>query len=144
MPSGGGRYYGVFLHDEETGISIEQQAKMANLLPEQIIRESVELRRKTVLDKTARAEVEELLSEELKHANNWQQVVTICAESRSKLLNAVKDWTEVEKQRLVHLLTAFLIEHTNHRIESLYWVPQRLLLMALQRSRLLHPRYFAA
>lgn len=42
--SGGGRYYRVELHDEETGLSIEQQALSENLLPQKVIAEAVALR----------------------------------------------------------------------------------------------------
>lgn len=42
--SGGGRYYNVLLHDEETGLSIEQQAEVEGILPQRVIAEAVALR----------------------------------------------------------------------------------------------------
>lgn len=42
--SGGARRYEVILHDEQTGISIEQQAKSEGILPHKVIQEGVKLR----------------------------------------------------------------------------------------------------
>ena len=42
--SGGGRYYNLLLHDEETGLSIEQQAEIEGILPQKVIAEAVALR----------------------------------------------------------------------------------------------------
>ena len=44
--SGGGRYYQVQLHDEATGLSIEQQAQESGILPQRVIAEAVALRAK--------------------------------------------------------------------------------------------------
>jgi len=42
--SGGGRYYNLLLHDEETGMLIEGQAESEGVLPQKIIEEAVALR----------------------------------------------------------------------------------------------------
>ncbi len=42
--SGGGRYYNLHLHDEETGLLIEGQAESEGVLPQRIIAEAVALR----------------------------------------------------------------------------------------------------
>lgn len=42
--SGGARYYNVLLHDEETGLSIEQQAQAEGILPQRVIAEAIALR----------------------------------------------------------------------------------------------------
>lgn len=42
--SGGTRYYNVILHDEETGLSIEQQAEAEGILPQRVIAEAVAAR----------------------------------------------------------------------------------------------------
>lgn len=41
---GGGRRYEVILHDEETGLSIEQQAEAEGVLPQRVIKEAIALR----------------------------------------------------------------------------------------------------
>jgi len=42
--SGGGRYYNLHLHDESTGLSIQQQAEIEGILPQDVIAEAVALR----------------------------------------------------------------------------------------------------
>ncbi len=42
--SGGGRYYNVLLHDEESGVLIEQQAEAEGILPQMVIAQAVALR----------------------------------------------------------------------------------------------------
>jgi hypothetical protein len=42
--SGGGRYYNILLHDEETGLLIEQQAETEGVLPQRVIKEVIALR----------------------------------------------------------------------------------------------------
>jgi len=42
--SGGGRYYNLHLHDESTGLSIQQQAENEGILPQEVIAEAVALR----------------------------------------------------------------------------------------------------
>lgn len=44
--SGGARYYNVLLHDEATGLSIEQQALAEGILPQRVIAEAVAIRAK--------------------------------------------------------------------------------------------------
>lgn len=41
--SGGGRYYNVLLHDERTGLLIEEQAEAEGILPQQVIAQAVAL-----------------------------------------------------------------------------------------------------
>lgn len=41
MPSGGGRYYSLNLHDEATGIAIERYAKSENVRREQIVKAAI-------------------------------------------------------------------------------------------------------
>ena len=41
--SGGGRYYQVQLHDEQTGLMIEQQAKALGILPQRVIKDAIAL-----------------------------------------------------------------------------------------------------
>lgn len=44
-PSGGGRYYQVHLHDEQTGLMIEQQAQELGILPQKVIAQAIALLR---------------------------------------------------------------------------------------------------
>jgi len=48
--SGGARRYEVILHDEQTGLSIEQQAEAEAILPHKVIEEAVALRLKSKTD----------------------------------------------------------------------------------------------
>lgn len=53
--SGGRRYYQVQLHDEQTGVMIEQQAQAEGILPQKVIAEAIALRAK---QKSAQMEVQ--------------------------------------------------------------------------------------
>lgn len=65
--SGGGRHYNLNLHDEETGLSIEQQAETEGILPQRVVREAVALRREQK-DQPSVEELRKQFQEELKAA----------------------------------------------------------------------------
>jgi len=60
--SGGARRYEVILHDESTGLSIEQQAEAEAILPHKVIEEAVALRLKSKTDQEGDSAIEQLVA----------------------------------------------------------------------------------
>jgi hypothetical protein len=69
---GGGRHYEVLLHDETTGLSIEQQAQAEGILPQKVIAEAVALRAKHK-EATLVAQVTELVAHPSSEADDVQE-----------------------------------------------------------------------
>lgn len=142
MPSGGGRYYNLILHNEEAGVSIEQQAAARQVLPQQIIIEAITLYAQHEASK-ANQVLFEIDSQKLKQSQSWEEIETIIGRNSIKINKILKQWSLEERQRLIPLLARYLLQNPRHRIEDLFWVPQGLLLKALSTAGLLHPKYFA-
>lgn len=84
--SGGTRYYNVILHDEETGLSIEQQAQAEGILPQRVIAEAVAARYK---HKSSPVQLNEYVAAQL------EELPTVVEHARA---------LDAENRRLVHQL----------------------------------------
>ena len=124
-PSGGGRYYQVLLHDEETGVKIEEMAEQQQVLPQRVIANAIaawyELQ--VPADQTAAARPSAFSS--------WEEMAAFVKRDRSQLLNLAASWSHEERTLAVELLSAHLeVCPTALKVE-LQWVPKHLLNKAL-------------
>ena len=142
-PSGGGRYYNVLLHDEQAGVSIEQQAEAQGVLPQKIIAEAIALyvQYKTSAVNQVWLEID---AEKLKQSETWAEVEATTGRNKLSFNRILRQWSLEERQRLIPILARHLLQNSQNRVENLLWVPQELLLKALSTAGLLHPKYFAA
>lgn len=84
--SGGTRYYNVILHDEETGLSVEQQAEAEGILPQRVIAEAVAARYK---HKSSPVQINEYVAAQL------EELSTVVEHARS---------LDRENRKLMHQL----------------------------------------
>lgn len=122
-PSGGGRHYQIVLHDEETGIKIEQIAQEQRVLPQRIIKEAmaayVSLPVKPDLTLTV--------------PQTWEEFADKVGCERNCLLKLVKEWTPQQRQKLSELLATHLQSSPEYLNEVIGWVNGNLLKAALSQ-----------
>lgn len=134
MPSGGGRYYNLLLHDEETGVSIENQAQAEGLTQQHIVKEAVTLRANTKEQKAQQNSVwVEIDAQKIHNSETWEEIERVVACDRHRFASAVKLFSEESKQKLVHTLAVHL-QQQPHKLRSLIWLPVRLVIAALEKA----------
>lgn len=134
MPSGGGRYYNLLLHDEETGVLIENQAQAEGLTQQHIVKEAVTLRANTKEQKAQQNSVwTEIDAQKINDSQTWAEIEQVVACERHRFASAVKLFSEESKQKLVHTL-ALHLQQQPEKLRSLVWLPVRLVLAALEKA----------
>lgn len=129
MPSGGGRYYVLNLHDEETALKIQRLAQEQAITPQQVVKEAVADWSGSEKE-AASASVCELDSQQLKQSVVWEDVASCIECDRSRFIAAISDWTTEQRYKFVPMLKDFL-QRKPSELESLGWVPSKLLVKAL-------------
>lgn len=144
MPSGGGRCYGLLLHDDKTGVLIEKHAEIQKAPKQRIVEEAMVMYDQYKSTAASESDWVEIVSSKLKQVETWEEVAQAVDCNTSRFTKAIKDWSlEERQQRLIPLLAKFLLQN-RIKINDLFWVPQRLLMKALFAAGLLHPKYFVA
>lgn len=123
--SGGGRHYNVLLHDEDTGVKIEDLAQKQNVLPQKVVAEAVSAWHINQMSIVPPAKVEQ------SNFWDWGEVAAVMKRDHDCLLNTVKNWTPEERASLGSLLSAHLQENPQALDSELSWVPKSLINKAL-------------
>ena len=121
--SGGGRHYQILLHDEETGIKIEQIAQAQQVLPQRVIKEAIALY--TPLQDNPDLTLSVL--------QNWEEFAEQVGRNRNRLLKLVKEWVPEQRQKLTELLATHLRSNPDALREVAGWVSGNLLKAALSQ-----------
>ena len=103
-PSGGGRYYNVLLHDEQAGVSIEQQAEAQGVLPQKIIAEAIALyvQYKTSAVNQVWLEIDAL---KLKQSETWAEVEATTDRNKLSFNRILRQWSLEEFHRFIPILS---------------------------------------
>lgn len=134
MPSGGGRYYNLLLHDEETGVLIEEQAQAEGLTQQHIVKEGVRLRANTKAQKAQQNSIwVEIDAQKINNSETWEDIEQVVACDRNRFASVVKLFSEEAKQQLVHILAVHLQQQPD-KLQSLIWLPVRLVIAALEKA----------
>lgn len=122
--SGGGRHYCVLLHDEVTGIKIEELATWQRLLPQRVIAMAIAAWHELQLPlQTAQAHQFPF--------SNWASVAEFVGRNRNQLLSLAKSWTPEGRTFVVDLFSAHLKNCPDALNIEIQWVPKNLLEKAL-------------
>ena len=122
--SGGGRHYNILLHDEQTGIKIEDLAQKQKTLPQTVIIDAVAAWYDLQMPQ------ENSLENQIGFWD-WEEVAAVMKRDPNRLLNTVKNWTPEERAELASLLSIYLQENPTALDVETNWVPKKLLEKAL-------------
>ena len=130
--SGGGRYYNVLLHDERTGLLIEEQAEAQGVLPQKVIADAVALlaqhdASEIQPDEYALAQIEEFKQEVGMRSLSELELLVQAADACNV---AAKTWTIEERQFLSKSLSDYLRKEPE-ALNQVSWVSKNLLEEAL-------------